>query len=113
MEDRLRELYVHFNAREADAVLAALSPDVDWPTGWEGGRVHGHAAVRDYWQRQWAAIDPSVEPVGFERRPDGSVAVRVHQVVRDLGGATLADEEVTHVYAFGPDGLVRAMTIEP
>ena len=31
--DALRALYRAFNAREIDAVLAALSPDVRWPNG--------------------------------------------------------------------------------
>ena len=40
----LRHMYAAFNRREIDTVLAAMHPDVDWPNGWEGGRVHGHAA---------------------------------------------------------------------
>src|SRR5258705_6728346 len=40
----LRELYASFNARDIDAVLARLAPDVDWPNGMEGGRVHGRDA---------------------------------------------------------------------
>ena len=39
-----------------------MTPDVDWANGWEGGRVVGRDAVRDYWQRQWAAIDSTAEP---------------------------------------------------
>jgi hypothetical protein len=35
----------------------------------------------------------------------------VHQVVRALDGATLADDRVVHVYAFR-DGLVARMDIE-
>jgi hypothetical protein len=64
-EDLLRRTYVAFNARDIDAALATMSAEVDWPNAWEGGRVVGHAAVRDYWERQWAAIDPSVEPTAF------------------------------------------------
>ncbi|MGH9204759.1 MAG: nuclear transport factor 2 family protein [Vicinamibacterales bacterium] len=51
-----------FNARDLDAVRAVMHPKVDWPNGWEGGRVHGHAGVRNYWTRQWGAIEPHVEP---------------------------------------------------
>jgi hypothetical protein len=42
----------------------ALDIDADWPNGW--GRVYGHQGVRDYWMRQWDAIDPHVEPVSFD-----------------------------------------------
>jgi hypothetical protein len=109
--DRIPALYVAFNARDVDAVLAELAPDVRWPNGWEGGFVTGHDGVRDYWRRQWAEIDPHVEPTQMDEREDGTVAVRVHQVVRDLDGNTLADNEVVHVYRF-ERGLVVEMTIE-
>jgi hypothetical protein len=29
-----------------------MHPEVDWPNAWEGGRVVGHAAVRDYWRME-------------------------------------------------------------
>jgi ketosteroid isomerase-like protein len=70
--DVLTRAYAAFNARDIDAVLAAMDPDVDWPNGWEGGRVRGHDQVRDYWTRQWAAIDPTVEPVGFSTDRGGA-----------------------------------------
>jgi hypothetical protein len=92
-------------------VLAVLAPDVRWPNGWEGGWVHGHDEVRDYWRRQWAEIDPHVDPVAIDEREDGSVAVRVHQMVRDLAGNQIADNEVLHVYRF-EDGLIVEMEIE-
>jgi hypothetical protein len=52
-ETLLRELYVGFNARELDGVLARLTDDVEWPDAWEGGRAVGIDAVREYWMRQW------------------------------------------------------------
>ena len=110
-EQRLRALYAAFNAREIDKVLAALAEDVDWPNAWEGGRLRGREEVRGYWTRQWAEIDGRVEPVGFETRPDGRVAVEVDQTVRDLEGALLSEGRVRHVYAFR-DGLVVAMEVE-
>ena len=107
----LRDLYDAFNARDVEAVLAAVTDDVDWPNAWEGGRVVGHDAVRDYWTRQWAAIDPAVEPVEFTERLDGTVAVRVHAVVRSSDGGLLDDRHVVHVYAFRDD-LVERMDVE-
>ena len=108
--ERLRQVYADFNARDIEAVLAVMHPDVDWPNGWEGGRVRGHAEVRDYWTRQWAEIDSSVEPVGFSETPDGRIAVEVHQLVKDLDGKVLSEGTVTHVYTFD-EGLVTRMDI--
>ena len=107
----LRSLYDAFNARDIDTVLAAMSPEVDWPNGWEGGRVVGHEAVRRYWERQWAEIRPTVRPTTISERSDGTVEVAVHQVVRDRTGTILDVRDVRHVYAFDGD-LVRCMDVE-
>jgi nuclear transport factor 2 (NTF2) superfamily protein len=111
-EQMLRALYAAFEARDMDRVLAALAPDVDWPNAWEGGRLRGRDAVRDYWTRQWAAIDPHVTPAGFSTLPGGRVRVDVQQVVRDLDGALVAEGRVAHVYTLGDDGLITAMDVE-
>jgi nuclear transport factor 2 (NTF2) superfamily protein len=96
-------LYERFNARDVDAVLAQLTSDVDWPNGWEGGYVHGHDEVRDYWTRQWAEIDGTVTPEGFSTEPDGRIDVAVHQVVRNRDGDLLEDTTVHHVYRLRGD----------
>src|ERR1700722_7336623 len=88
----LANIYAFFNARKIDSVLETMHPEVDWPNGMEGGRVHGHAGVREYWTRQWAMIDPHVQPVGFALEEDGRVAVTVHQTVRDLKGTVLLNQ---------------------
>jgi ketosteroid isomerase-like protein len=108
--DSLRELYTAFNARDVDAVLAALAPDVDWPNAWRGGRLRGHDEVRAYWAAQWAEIDPHVEPLGIAPTADGRLAVDVHQRVRALDGTVLVDGRVTHVYTLR-DGLVVRMDV--
>ena len=108
--DLLSTAYNAFNARDIDAALTAMHPDVDWPNGMEGGRVHGHSGVRDYWTRQWGLIDPHVEPRRFTTDEAGQVIVDVHQVVRDRAGKLIADEMVQHVYRI-EDGLVRSMEI--
>jgi ketosteroid isomerase-like protein len=45
-EDLLRRAYAAFNARDLDAALALMHPDVDWPNAIEGGRVAGRPDVR-------------------------------------------------------------------
>jgi hypothetical protein len=108
-ERLLRRAYDAFNARDIDAALACAHTDVDWPNGMEGGREHGHAAVRDYWTRQFGLIDSHVEPESFED-VDGKIVVEVHQVVRDVNGALLSDQQVEHVYTLR-DGLIARMDI--
>jgi hypothetical protein len=110
-EQFFRDLYDAFNARDIDAALAGMQPDVDWANGMEGGREHGHAAVREYWTRQFAQIDSHVEPVGFTTRDDGRIALDVHAVVRTPGGELIADRQVVHVYTLR-EGLVERMDIE-
>jgi hypothetical protein len=110
-EARLRSLYAAFNAREVDVCLAAMTPDVDWANGWEGGREVGRDAVRAYWERQWAEIDSTAEPTAVTERPDGTVEVAVHLVARDKAGNLLNDGQGLHVYEFRGD-LVSRMTIE-
>jgi hypothetical protein len=110
-DELLMTMYAAFNARDIDVALSAMTADVDWPNAWEGGRVRGHAEIRDYWTRQWAVIQPTVEPVGITDRADGRVAVDVHQTVRDLDGTLLADGRVLHVYVLR-DGLVARMDVE-
>ena len=110
-EDRLARAYAAFNARDIDAAIALMQPDVDWPNAIAGGRVVGHDAVRAYWAGQFAEIDPRVEPRRIARRPDGRFAVDVHQVVSGLDGSLLAENAVVHVYELR-DGLVARMDIE-
>ena len=109
--DRLRTLYDAFNERDIDTVLAAMTTDVDWPNGWEGGRLTGHDRVRDYWERQWRELRVGLTPTRVLDRPDGRVEVRVRMVVRDPSGSVLARTDVRHVYELEGD-LVRRMDVE-
>jgi hypothetical protein len=106
----LTAAYQAFNARDVETVLAMLRPDVDWPNGMEGGRVHGRDNVREYWKRQWATLNPRVEPLRFETDKTGRTVVDVHQVVRDLAGNILVDQVVQHVYTV-QNGLIERMDI--
>jgi len=106
----LHGTYAAFNRREIETVLSGMHDNVDWPNGWEGGRVLGKAAVRDYWKRQFEVLDPHVEPTDFRQEADGRIAVRVHQVVHDVDGRLLVDQVIQHVYEIR-DGLIQSMEI--
>lgn len=108
--DLLKLLYDRFNARDMDAVLAALHEDVLWANGMEGGHVQGRDGVRNYWTRQWAMVDPHVEPLAFARDLQGKIVVEVHQVVRDLSGNLLADKVVGHIFRI-EDRLIKRFDI--
>lgn len=107
----IEQAYAAFNSRDIDGILKLMHPNVHWPKAFEGDFVSGHEDVRDYWTRQWNEINPHVEPTGFEERADGTFAVIVHQVVKDLQGNSIADGQVKHVYKF-ENGLIREMNIE-
>lgn len=106
----LQRIYERFNARDMDTVLAALDQDVLWANGMEGGHERGRAAVRSYWTRQWAMVDPHVEPVAFAEGPEGEVIVEVHQVVHDLQGKLLVDQMVGHIFRL-ENALIRRFDI--
>jgi len=106
----LIRVYSDFNRRDVDPILAVMHPDVKWPNGMEGGWVHGWEGVREYWARQWAQVDPHVDPVGFEVDEQGRIVVNVHQVVADLAGKVILDRMVQHAYLLS-DGLIRGMEI--
>jgi ketosteroid isomerase-like protein len=112
--EMIKRIYHSFNARDIDGVLTALSDDVAWANGMDGGHVHGREAVRDYWTRQWAVVNPHVEPIAFEEKADGAVAVEVIQSVFDLNGQPLEgqthglkDKTVTHVFQMEGDKIAR------
>jgi len=108
--DLLKRVYDRFNARDMEAVLAAMHEDVVWANGMEGGHVHGREGVRGYWTRQWAMINPRVEPVGFSTTHDGEIIVEAHQIVRDLEGNLLADQMVGHIFRL-ENGLIKRFDI--
>jgi uncharacterized protein len=109
-EEVIRQAYEAFNARNIEAVLTVISPEVVWANGMEGGYVYGHTALRDYWSRQWQMINPHVEPLSLTREAGGQVRVVVHQVVRDMAGTILDDRNVVHLYQID-NGLVQRMDI--
>lgn len=111
IQNLIHKAYAAFNSRNIDEALSTFHAQVEWPKAFEGGYVQGHEEIRKYWTRQWAEINPTVEPVGFTERPNGSVEVKVHQVVKDLQGKLLFDGMVKHIYTL-QDGLLRRMDIE-
>jgi len=107
----LEGAYADFNARRLGAVLARMRPDVVWPNGMEGGFVYGREGVRDYWTRQWAILNPNVQPLEISPDERGKWVVKVHQIVHDRDGKLLVDQVVRHAYEIR-DSLIARMDIE-
>jgi hypothetical protein len=98
------------HARDMEAALDCMDQDVIWANGMECGHVYGREGVHSYWTRQWAMIDPHVEPVGFSTGSNGEVIVEFHQLVRDLQGRVLVDRMVGHIFQI-ENGLVKRFDI--
>jgi hypothetical protein len=110
----LKQMYADFNARNIDGVLDALSDNVAWANGMDGGYVHGYDGVKEYWTRQWAIVSPQVEPIGFDQAADGSIIVTARQTIRDLEGKPLQnqthglhDKVIKHVFHFQDEKVIR------
>jgi hypothetical protein len=107
----IAQAYSAFNQRKVDGALALMSENVSWPKASEGGRVVGKEEIRAYWTRQWQEFDPHVEPIEVIEREGGKTDVRVHQLVKSLGGDVLSDSEVWHVYTIA-NGLIERMDLK-
>ena len=103
----IAQAYSAFNQRNVDGALALMSENVSWPKASEGGRVVGKEEIRAYWTRQWQEFDPHVEPIEVIDREGGMTDVKVHQLVKSLGGDVVSDSEVWHVYTIANDLIER------
>ena len=93
------------------SALELMSENVSWPKASEGGRVVGKEEIRSYWTRQWKEFDPHVEPLEVVDQEGGITKVKVHQLVKSLGGDVLSDSEVWHVYTIA-NGLIERMDLK-
>ena len=107
----IAQAYSAFNQRNVDGALALMRDNVSWPKASEGGRVVGKEQIRAYWTRQWQEFDPHVEPMEVIDREGGKTDVKVHQLVKSLGGDVLSDSEVWHIYTIA-NGLIERMDLE-
>ena len=107
----IAQAYSAFNRRDIDSALALMSENVSWPKASEGGRVVGKEEIRAYWTRQWQEFDPHVEPLDVIDQEGQRTDVKVHQLVKSLGGDVLSDSEVWHVFTIA-NGLIERMDLK-
>lgn len=110
-EQLIRDAYDAFNRKDADRALAALHPDVEWANG-EGGFVHGHREVRDHWQQQWKAANPTIQPLRFlPGANEEQVTVEIRLLVRDQQDNVMSDHTMRNIFVL-ERGLIKSMQIE-
>ena len=107
----IAQAYSAFNQRNVDGALALMSENVSWPKASEGGRAVGKEEIRAYWTRQWKEFDPHVEPIEMIDGEGGKTRVKVHQLVKSLGGDVLSESEVWHVHTIA-NGLIDRMDLK-
>jgi hypothetical protein len=106
----LERAYRLFNERRIDDLLAMMIGNVRWPDVAHGIVLEGKAAIRQYWEAQFAVAAPHVVPTEFTEVDDDLVAV-IDQQIFDLNGDLLVEPAVVfHRYAFDT-GLISRMTV--
>ena len=105
----LLRFYKALDAKDVDAVMALLHPDVDFPDQLnDDARLHGAKAVRAYYVRAFGLITAENTPTAFHPRPDGTMEVRIHHHVTSLEGALWHDGPVDYSISFR-DGLIARL----
>ncbi len=106
----LERAYRLFNERKIDDLLAVMTDEVRWPDVAHGVVLEGKAAIRQYWEAQFAVAAPHVVPTGFLEVDDDLIAV-IDQRIFDLVGNPLIEPTVVyHRYSFDA-GLISRMTV--
>src|SRR5688572_11640372 len=96
-EEFFRNIYQKFNDRDIEAVIANMTPDVQWANGMEGGYELGHRGVRDYWTRQFTLVRSHVTPLEIKKVGD-AIVIKVRQDVHNLVGIKLSKLTVKHIF---------------
>jgi hypothetical protein len=106
----LERAYRLFNDRRIDDLLAMMIDDVRWPDVAHGIVLEGKAAIRQYWEAQFAVAAPQVVPTEFVEVDDDLVAV-IDQRIFDLLGNLLVEPAIVfHRYSF-TTCLISRMTV--
>ena len=103
--DLLLQAYAAYNAQDAEALLARISDDVDWPDG--AGRLHGKEQVRAYWTERRTRTRTHDEPLSISELDDGQAAVYIHQVVRPLDRSPISRGHFLHMHRIEGDLISR------
>jgi len=106
--DVIYAAYKSYNERDIDGLLKLMCEDVDWSNALTGDRIKGHAEMRKVWLLQWTSINPQTEPIDIYEDAEGRTVVLVREILREVSGRLLMDQEMEQVFTFR-DGLVARM----
>lgn len=109
----LISLYDAISRQDVDGVLSLMHPDVDWPDTLDGGRIHGLAAMRDYWTRQFALIRVSTALIDYVENADGTIATRVTYTRFAADGRLWDDQVAGNIFRFEGDRILRGDWTDP
>lgn len=101
-------LWRALTARDIEAVVALLHPEVDWQDNMNGGRRVGRDATRDYLLDVMATVVVVSTPVDISRIAPDRYLARVNHVVRNSDGQLWGQEIVSHVLTLR-EGLIARM----
>jgi ketosteroid isomerase-like protein len=105
-----RQLFVWFEGRDMESVVAALHPDVRAHPAISGGpQLVGRDAVTEWWRDLQVDEEFEVRPLDFEERGD---CVIVRGYIRHREGRTLAENQTFWLFAFR-DGMIDRMESHP
>jgi ketosteroid isomerase-like protein len=100
--------YKSYNERDINALLPLMCEDVNWSNALTGDRIRGREEMRKVWLLQWTSLDVQTRPIRIYEEPDGRTIVVVHELLREVGGRVLLDQEMEHVFVLR-DGLIAQM----
>ena len=110
--DSVKAMYASFGAGDVPAILARLSPDVEWEYDWFSEPLRwyqprrGRAEVAKFFETLADFEIIRFEPQTFLAGGD-MVAVPIHiEMVHKVSGRRIRDLEA-HLWTFGVEGLVR------
>ena len=100
-------LWPALTARDLDAVIALLHPDIDWQDNLNGGRRVGRDAVRAYLSEVMATVAIVSTPISIMPSGPDRYLARVNHVVRNRDGQLWGQEVVSHVLVLREGLIVR------
>ena len=105
--DVILAAYKSYNEGDIEGLLQLMCEDVNWANALTGDRIRGRAEMREVWLLQWTSLEVETEPIRIYEE-DGRTVVLVREIMREVGGQLLLDQEMEHVFTFR-DGLVERM----
>lgn len=93
----VREAYDRFNDADISGLIDLLDPDVELPDVLSGGTIRGTEAIRQYWEREFELVEPSILASEIVEVGD-AVLVVVFQEIHERGSGQRLGQGVAAVH---------------